>query len=321
MNHGASDTTLSQGKGTRVTAAGLAMIALLSAGVLGYYQFGQKQVSAPETLAAAKISETQGVHAPIQTQAVEFERHLSSRLNDLLTGFIAREDLRISIHTDLEGIQTTTIAENFDPDSRVLRRSQIREGSGDAANLDETSEYEISRTTQTRTQSAGSVRRIAVTVLVNQSALTDQISLERIRGLVEVAIGYTPDRGDRLEVASLPLAAATAETSPEVSNGLVQHFLTAGMANYLWIAAIAGLILFTILAGLRALRPTLPVSKPEVLPPLPLESEIATSAGLMNQGEILEPSHIRSAQYAAENPERALAIVRSWLHEAPEHAK
>src|SRR5439155_2325297 len=155
---------------------------------------------------------------------------------------------RVQLSADFDYNKVTQTSDRYDPEGRVLRSSQTREESSASAEnngqvtvnnelpgqqrndgttaareqskkIEETSNYEISRTTKTEVTEAGRVNRISVTVLVDgiysknekgDLAYQDRTKeqLDRIATLVRSAIGFDQKRGDQVEVVNLRFADA-----------------------------------------------------------------------------------------------------------------
>jgi flagellar M-ring protein FliF len=83
---------------------------------------------------------------------------------------------------------------------------------------EETVNYDISKVTTNRVKEAGSVRRLSVAVLVDGNYTTNpetnertyqplaDDTMEKIRALVNTAVGYSADRGDQIEVVNMPFS-------------------------------------------------------------------------------------------------------------------
>ena len=79
---------------------------------------------------------------------------------------------------------------------------------------EETTNYEISKTTETQLTEAGGVKRLSVAVVLDGTYTTDasgnsvyapreQAQLDQITALVKSAMGFDQSRGDQLQVANL----------------------------------------------------------------------------------------------------------------------
>lgn len=183
----------------------------------------------------------------------EYETRLRRQVADIVTSVVGTNRARIQVAAELDFNRITRNSETFDPEGQVVRSTQTVEesssaverdaagqagvtvgnqlpdaigqgGNGDDATsnesnarIEETVNYEISRTTTTEVVEAGSVKRLSVAVLVDgvyeTAADGSQIYAERtaqelelIGRLVRSAIGFDETRGDRVEVVNLPIS-------------------------------------------------------------------------------------------------------------------
>ncbi len=134
-----------------------------------------------------------------------------------------------------------------------------------SAKTEEIVNYEISKTTKTEIVEAGRIKRLSVAVLVdgNYAAGADgKVSynprpaeeIEQIKALVESAIGFDKDRGDKVHVANLRFATgafAAAQTSAE--EGLFDFSLS--KTDYFKIAELAVILIVSLLVLLFVVRP------------------------------------------------------------------
>lgn len=178
---------------------------------------------------------------------------------------------RVQISADVDFNRVTRSSELFDPDGRVVRSTQtveetnaetirgrfgattVEENLPDAdeaagtdeptenaqsSRLEETINYEISRTTQTEIIEGGVVRRLSVAVAIDhlfEPGVADEEGnvapatftprpaedMAQLTALVRSAIGYDAERGDVLEVVNIrfaqpPLEQGTAASAPLV---------------------------------------------------------------------------------------------------------
>jgi flagellar M-ring protein FliF len=213
---------------------------------------------------------------------------------------------------------------------------------------DETTNYEISKTTETSTTDAGGVKRLSVAVVVDGVYTDDgkgnltyqprpQAELDQIKALVQSAVGYNKDRGDDVQVVNLQFAQKPTPTDVGTSAPGLFDFTRDDLMN-------GAQMLVTLLIALAlvffVMRPLLKrVLTPEVPLALPPSSELVSSDGEapMTAGEMIEmpppgaPSWVNSARSAGEshhetlktvgtlvdeNPKQAALIVRDWLNNA-----
>lgn len=179
-------------------------------------------------------------------KVVAIERRLKDQVEGILERVVGPGRGRAEVRAELDLARVTQTSDNFDPESRVARSTQVREetsetqeqregvtvgnelpnaegtGAGPANResnnkSEEVTNFEISRTTRTQTQEPGSIKRLSVAVLVDGVYSTDadgtvtyapraQEELDRISSLVRSAMGYDQSRGDQLEVVNLRFA-------------------------------------------------------------------------------------------------------------------
>jgi len=125
-----------------------------------------------------------------------FENRLRTRVEDMLANVVGAGRARVEVSAEIDYNRSTTTQETFDPESQVVRSSQIREtenltagangqvtvanelpgasqnaGATGAAeqgtSTEEVTNYEISKTTQTAVTEAGAIKRLSVAVVVD----------------------------------------------------------------------------------------------------------------------------------------------------------
>jgi flagellar M-ring protein FliF len=100
----------------------------------------------------------------------------------------------------------------------------------------ETTNFEVSEVRRERQKPAGSIRRISVAVLLGGAwepsvdgpptwRPQSETELAAIRNLVQSAIGYDEQRGDKVTVESLPLQAGSGTSASEVAPGFLALLL------------------------------------------------------------------------------------------------
>jgi flagellar M-ring protein FliF len=125
-----------------------------------------------------------------------FENRMRTRVEDMLANVVGPGRARVEVSAEIDFNRSTTTQEIFDPESQVVRSSQLREtenltagangqvtvanelpgasgnagGSGpteQGTSSEEVTNYEISKTTQTAVTEAGSIKRLSVAVVVD----------------------------------------------------------------------------------------------------------------------------------------------------------
>lgn len=323
---------------------------------------------------------TAAISGDLAARADALENRLRTRLEEMLTNIVGPGRVRVQVSAELEFKRLTTTTETYDPDGQVVRSTQSREldnsssaptnggavtignelpgavadGANASANTEnsstteETINYEISKSTQTEINEAGSIKRLSVAVVVdgiytqdaNGAALYQARSdaeIEQIRALVRSAIGFDADRGDQLDVVNMQFAerpglAAIGTESPGLLDFTRDDLMSAAEMLVTLLVSIA-LMLFV-------MRPLIKrVLEPEAPMPLPAPTEMGSAP--MNATEALEaaaaaagapePEYMNKAKsegeaqsralesvgtLVEENPKQASVIVRDWLHQA-----
>lgn len=308
------------------------------------------------------------------------ETRMRSRIEEMLSNVVGAGRVRVQVAAELDMNRATRTSEVFDPESQVVRSAQTREtgdqsngpgntgevtvanelpGASEAGNngaggsthnattLEETFNYEISRTTETAITEAGSIRRLSVAVVVDgiytydasgnaSYAPRSQAELDQIGALVRSAMGYDATRGDQIEVVNMQFA-----ERPDIVVGTE----TAGLFNFtrddlMKFVELAVTLLIGLALILFIMRPLLkkvlaPEARPLALPPasaVPVEYEetqvvvaqakerqAATDAWL-EQAKSLGEAQVKTlkmvGEMVEENPRQASLIVRDWLSEA-----
>ncbi len=184
------------------------------------------------------------------------EEEMRQKILAQLEPLVGRGNARVQVSADIDFNRITRQSETFDPDSRVVRSTQTveetnSERSADGADavsvdqnlpaadappgtaapvdasqserLEETVNYEISRTTQTEVIEGGTVRQLSIAVAVDHSrsegvpAAEGEVApvnyaprsaeeLAQITSLVRSAVGFSPERGDQIEVVNMRFA-------------------------------------------------------------------------------------------------------------------
>jgi flagellar M-ring protein FliF len=298
-------------------------------------------------------------------------------VEEIVAGVFGAGRGRVQVTAELDTNRIENRSETFDPESRAVRSTQTRaenqtssnaEGTVSVANElpgangqpanapkdsssknEETTNYEISRTTRTEIIEGGRLKLLSVAVLVDGSYAKgangeaqyqprSQEDLDRIATLVRTAIGFDRNRGDQVEVVNLRFAEtpAAAEIKDE---GLLASLLNPSKEELLRMAEIAVLALLTLIVLLTVVRPLVKrILAPDPRPRTPALSmnEPALPAPEGNAGSLQAPREPATAKFmeiakvtgqiqaealeqvgqmVASNPQETVAILRNWIHE------
>lgn len=187
---------------------------------------------------------------------LKYEQRLTRAIEDIVGRTVGYENVRANVTADLNFDRISTNEELYDPESQIARSVQAieeniterepneqnvsvennlpavgndlffdQEPSLESSRLEETTNFEISKTTRSMIRETGEVRRLSVAVLVDGTYTTnaegEQVyqqrtdqELDQIAALVRSAIGYDATRGDSLEVVNMPFAEIEVSDTP-----------------------------------------------------------------------------------------------------------
>ncbi len=322
----------------------------------------------------------------VTAQAVEertlgIENRMRTRLEELLASVVGSGRARVQVSAELDLNRATRTSEVFDPESQVVRSAQTREtgdqsqgpgnlgevtvanelpGASESGNdgaggtshtsstLEETFNYEISRTTETMVTEAGAIKRLSVAVVVDGVYTYDpagnanytprsQEELDQITALVRSAVGYDAARGDQVEVVNMQFAQRPDIQAGTEAPGLFD-FSREDLMRFVEMAVTLLIGLALVLFVMRPLvkKVLTPEQQPLALPAAAAvqEEEVedlpdpqaaakareAITEAWLQQAKSLGESQVKAlkmvGELVEENPKQASLIVRDWLSEA-----
>ncbi|MBW8734396.1 MAG: flagellar M-ring protein FliF, partial [Asticcacaulis sp.] len=177
----------------------------------------------------------------------EVEESLRKRVKEIVEGVVGPGAARVTVTADVDQSAVTQEKVQFDPDGQVVRSTQTSESKDKSSSPDsngvtsvsanipngnpsapgasatgnesgtttETTNYEISKTTTTTVTQPGEVRKLAVSVAVDDAvtpkdgktpdayARRSADDMQKIDALVKAAIGYDQARGDQVQVLNV----------------------------------------------------------------------------------------------------------------------
>jgi flagellar M-ring protein FliF len=317
-----------------------------------------------------------------ESHTTEFENRLRERIESILGSLVGAGHARVQVTADMNYNHTSETSETFDPDSKVVRSTQTVEqnatdtngSNGNAVSVssaipgqpasggessstksnsgrtEETTNYEISKTTKTSTVDGGTVKKLSVAVVVDGAKDGDYkprtpAEMKQIEALVKSAIGYDAARGDAVQVSSM--AFAKVDTGPVTP--VAAPLLGLDGADWFKIIEAAILSITALLIGFFVARPLIgrmfaPVSYAVAAPqqlapggspiagalPAPAGAEPAQAGGAQAalpapresmidisriEGQVRESSVRKVGEVVSSHPEEAMAILRTWLHQ------
>ena len=223
----------------------------------------------------------------------DYEHRMSDTIENLVGRTVGLGKVRATVTADLNFDRMTQNEEIFDPASQVVRSSQTNEetakeneaggsnvsvdnnlpnggnnglggsSAGPSSNsnhTEETTNYEISKTTRNLVRETGDVKKLSVAVMLDGTYTTDakgvktykprtKEEIDRITALIKSAIGFDEKRGDTIEVANLQFA--DIETTPEDDTTKLFGFERSDLINAVEIITVAIMIVLVVLLVLQ----------------------------------------------------------------------
>jgi flagellar M-ring protein FliF len=304
------------------------------------------------------------------------EHRIARGVEDILQRALGPGRARVEAMVELDFARQQIVEERFDPDNQVPRSQQsVSEnnrtgeprnvsvanqlpGAPQANNatpqaednrLEETTNFEIGRTTRTTVRDQPVVQRLSLAVLVDgvqEPAATPggapvwrertPQELARIAALVRGAVAFSEQRGDRIEVVSMRFADAGSFAAEAGSSGFWEEFLSSAVvARLAELLIIGGLLLAALFLVARPLTKRLMLARNgDYLPPMqslpmpmlatpgmgrplmaaaaPPPAEELVSINLI-EGKIQASSLRQVVELSDRYPDQTLTVVRRWL--------
>ena len=248
-------------------------------------------------LLAGRNGDTQNDIALAQEdRASAFEERMRQRVENIVASVVGPGHSRVQVAAEMDFNRLTETSESFDPDSRVIRSSQTVEqnsseqGPRTAAAVsvatalpggaqpvqtdngpnsastrnEETINYEISKSTKTLVQDAGTIKKLSVAVVVDGTYTADangtrtyaprsEADMTNITALVRSAVGFNEARGDQVQVTNMRFAEP--EVVPGEEGGLSEPLLGIDSAMWFKLAQVLILSITALLVFLLVVRP------------------------------------------------------------------
>ncbi len=225
--------------------------------------------------------------------AKKMEMDLEERIVQLLTPLVGAAGVLAKVNVEIDTTRVVETNETFDPDKTAVRSEQRSEQtSNDASatatgvpgigsnlggnagnnakatsNVEEVTNYEVSKLVRQTTQDGSTVSRVTVAVLLDQAALKGadgkQMDVAKIEALIKGAVGFSADRKDTVEINVEPFMAVDAEEAPPAP--WMEPDVIVPAARYATFALLAMMLFFFVIRPLsksiKDVRP-MPVDGP-----------------------------------------------------------
>jgi flagellar M-ring protein FliF len=252
----------------------------------------------------------------------DVETYLERKAEELIAQTAGTGNARVRVAADLNFDRIDRTVQTVDPDQQITlkeERSEIVPSDGQlgAASSATAAEYESSRSVETFSGASGSVRRLSVSVLLNDRPAPNgegtvawtNPELQRMQTLVANAIGLDDTRGDAIVVMSAPFSVTEMTIEPPSSPSIL---MTIPRYRQEIITGIALLLAFIVaMQVVKTLRATAPASA----------KALASGTGGSLPASHQDPALAAGGQSMAlagpnESPEMAARVLRAWLKES-----
>jgi flagellar M-ring protein FliF len=291
----------------------------------------------------------------------EVEHRLEIQAQDLLDKTMGKDKAMVRVSASLDFAKVEKTQELFDAEEPVIRSEQVNQESsgsqtsggipGVQSNLQgnsstpaaaseapssktsRTTNYEISKTISKTINPVGSITKLSVSILIadkiipakdNQPGRTEPRSAEELKSLetmVSTALGLLPDRGDQINILSMPFTEQPVEA---LAMGTAPSTL---LYQYLPAAKIALIPIVALLFYFFLLRPIINTMKGEVkqhyktveqLEQERLRAQKAREEELAKEEEVvevIEDTVVTMRKEILRNPVPSAYIIKNWINE------
>jgi flagellar M-ring protein FliF len=336
----------------------------------------------------AGVGDGEGQGSAADTARNDTEERMRKTIKDLVEGVVGAGKARVQVTADLERNRVTLQEEKYDPDGQVVRSTQtvgenakqnqagsagvstasnipggINGGTGggepgntsDSARNEETTNYEISKTTRTEVIEPGQVKRLSVAVAVDgittlgpkgklNYAPRSADEMKRIDELVRSAVGFSAARGDQVSVINVRFD----HGDEEGTNSSLPAMLNFDKNDMMRIAELGVLLVMAALVVFFVVRPLLTTAagggSGAGLPMLvaagaaagggsaPLTASDGGGVNIVKagppipadpridiakiEGQVKVSSVKQVSEFVENHPEESVSILRAWLHES-----
>jgi flagellar M-ring protein FliF len=297
----------------------------------------------------------------------EVEERLAEKVESMLEQLLGSDKVIVRIATDLDFTRTETLVEEFDPERVAVRSESVTESSeevqgGSGANqvdpnlpansnsesvtsTNNTTNYEVTKTTTSSMNQSGGIQRITASVLVDGTyeTVTDadgndvlqyqdrnQREMNMIEQAVRTAIGFDQNRGDEVSVTNFPFQTDPVEEFAEPT--ILTWFERNGMnllRNLVMGIAIIGVLFYIRNLTLRSTQAARELYERRIAA-LPGGKAIGTLPGAIGGDmatlalpdidselppEVVEANKLQQqiVDFVGERPEVAARLLKSWL--------
>jgi flagellar M-ring protein FliF len=187
---------------------------------------------------------------------------------------------------------------------------------------DTTTNYELSKTVARTVRAPGSIKKLAVAVVLDQQAPVAASQVETIQQLVATAAAIDTKRGDLVTVSALPFDRTLAETEQAALSEAEQR---EQLQSYLRLGALALaplLVLIALLVAVRLARRPHPTALVPAFAGGPVEetgrtvvTEVTDPEKLLKEAQAANPHQEQVEFMARKDPAMIAQLMRTWLQD------
>ncbi len=154
----------------------------------------------------------------------ETEKYLIKKAQSILEHAVGRGEAIVRVDVELDFTNVVKTVESYDPDGQVIRSRESH--SGESAQNSITN-YEISKTIEQVVNKTGNIKKLSVSTLINgryelaedeqsyeYAPLTSE-EISKFTKIVKNAVGYSEERGDKIELTNVPFGAPPIGIEPK----------------------------------------------------------------------------------------------------------
>lgn len=246
------------------------------------------------------------------------ESYLTGKAQTMLDRVLGKDNavVRVSVELDFQHIERNR--EYYDPEGAVVISQETEESEtpseGTLGRTERTvTNYEVSKTVERIVRSMGSIRRLSAAVLVNAKKELSQDEVTRLATLVGKALGVDPERGDQIEVYSMPFETSEIEAARMEMEKAAKRAFWMGMARRVGVGLVVVLLILWLRSKLRKVS-QLPMPVEERRPRLPKVEEVPELEEEISP-EALKEARLQElvGEFVQREPDRAARLLRTWL--------
>lgn len=266
------------------------------------------------------------------------EKYLSNKAQSMLNRVLGNGNAIVKVSAELNFTKVRRTSERFDPDNTaILSEERNEERSTQNNNVVQQREnvisnYEINKTIEEFEGSTGDIERLSVAVFLNQDeqAQGEAFDEARIAEIVKTAVGFQPERNDKIVVQRMAFDRSTLENEKEEMAAFEQRQFIMELVRIGLIAVGAIILLLALRSFFKKVGAQDLLKAPQSLtPPKPdyeselsiegvdLEDIYARKLSPAARAKLQEQEKITSEvkDFTEKDPEQATSLLRYWMLE------